>query len=127
MPEHNPRPAREYAGLRLRGVWRVFVDGDLLHPRESQRVRNHSPNGFAWGYSGSGPAQLALAIMLRECATQEEAENLYQRFKCEIIAWLEPVEEWKLYGEEIRQWISGNRPKDGDILQIDDELLPPAF
>lgn len=24
---------------------------------------NHSPSGFSWGYSGSGPAQLALAIL----------------------------------------------------------------
>jgi hypothetical protein len=24
---------------------------------------NHSPTGFAWGYGGSGPAQLALAIL----------------------------------------------------------------
>ena len=27
-------------------------------------LRNHSPAGFAWGYAGSGPAQLALAILL---------------------------------------------------------------
>lgn len=24
-------------------------------------LRNHSPNGFNWGYGGSGPAQLSLA------------------------------------------------------------------
>jgi hypothetical protein len=24
---------------------------------------NHSPTGFSWGYAGSGPAQLALAIL----------------------------------------------------------------
>ena len=28
----------------------------------SLAVRNHSPTGPAWGYDGSGPAQLALAI-----------------------------------------------------------------
>ena len=26
-------------------------------------IVNHSPTGFAWGYSGSGPAQLAAAIL----------------------------------------------------------------
>lgn len=26
-------------------------------------IRNHSPTGFEWGYGGSGPAQLALAIL----------------------------------------------------------------
>lgn len=31
-----------------------------LEPRHD--LRNHSPDGFEWGYSGSGPAQLALAL-----------------------------------------------------------------
>src|SRR5262245_55620958 len=35
-----------------------------LSARRSQAVFNHSPDGFAWGYGGSGPAQLALAILL---------------------------------------------------------------
>jgi Family of unknown function (DUF6166) len=26
-------------------------------------IANHSPDGFEWGYGGSGPAQLALAIL----------------------------------------------------------------
>jgi len=26
-------------------------------------IVNHSPTGFAWGYSGSGAAQLAVAIL----------------------------------------------------------------
>ncbi len=26
-------------------------------------LANHSPDGFSWGYGGSGPAQLALAIL----------------------------------------------------------------
>jgi hypothetical protein len=26
-------------------------------------IVNHSPTGFAWGYSGSGSAQLAVAIL----------------------------------------------------------------
>src|SRR5262245_22144387 len=27
-------------------------------------LRNHSPTGFEWGYGGSGPAQLALALLV---------------------------------------------------------------
>src|SRR5262245_1194599 len=26
-------------------------------------LRSHSPTGFEWGYGGSGPAQLALALL----------------------------------------------------------------
>lgn len=34
----------------------VYVDGKRLDPEPSQKVRNHSPDGFYWGYGGSGPA-----------------------------------------------------------------------
>src|SRR5579859_5749217 len=34
----------------------------LLNPRND--LMNHSPNGLSWGYLGSGPAQLALAMLM---------------------------------------------------------------
>ncbi len=43
----------------------MWVDEIELTPEESWTYRIHSPNGFSWGYSGSGPSQLALAILLR--------------------------------------------------------------
>ena len=42
----------------------VTVDGDPVDWRASLALRSHSPPGPAWGYGGSGPAQLALAILL---------------------------------------------------------------
>jgi hypothetical protein len=36
----------------------VFLDGKLLNPELSQKYYNHSPDGFNWGYGGSGPSQL---------------------------------------------------------------------
>ena len=42
----------------------IYLDGKYLDPARSQKAWNHSPDGFNWGYGGSGPAQLALAIML---------------------------------------------------------------
>jgi uncharacterized protein DUF6166 len=35
-----------------------------ISPASSLQVANHSPTGFEFGYPGSGPAQLALAILL---------------------------------------------------------------
>ncbi len=35
-----------------------------LSPEPSQEIINHSPDGFNWGYGGSGPAQLALGFYL---------------------------------------------------------------
>ena len=60
----------------------VYLDGKYLDPRPSQKVWNHSPTGFNWGYEGSGPAQLALAIMLKLTGKQDG----YQDFKRRIIA-----------------------------------------
>jgi hypothetical protein len=53
--------------IRLKGIHesrRVWLNGKELSPKRSQKVHNHSPDGFNWGYGGSGPAQLALAICL---------------------------------------------------------------
>ncbi len=39
-------------------------------------IRNHSPDGFAWGYPGSGPARLALAILCDALGDDERATQL---------------------------------------------------
>lgn len=57
----------------------VLVNGQRLDPGPSQRVSNPSPDGFAWGYGGSGPAQLALALLLHEGVRSEAAVRLHQR------------------------------------------------
>ena len=43
----------------------VRLDGAVLLPDRSQAQHNHSPDGFSWGYTGSGPSQLALALTLQ--------------------------------------------------------------
>src|SRR2546423_1244722 len=58
-----------YRGERFDSGCEVYVHENgacyPLPPRND--IVNHSPNGFEWGYSGSGPAQLALAIMADFC------------------------------------------------------------
>ena len=63
----------------------VFLDNVELSPEKSKKIRNHSPDNFNWGYSGSGCAQLALAIML-ELYPQRIALSKYQQFKFNTIA-----------------------------------------
>lgn len=71
----------------LRGdIRRVRVNGRELEPGRSQRVWNHSPDGFNWGYYGSGPAQLALAILLDAGLSNAEAVTLHQKFKAHFLA-----------------------------------------
>lgn len=74
-----------------------------LFPRVSQRIINHSPNGFNWGYGGSGPAQLSLAILM-DIEDDSFAVKHYQKFKNDIIAELLKG-DFVLYLEEIRAWI----------------------
>ena len=87
-----------YTGTRNCGAIDVRVDGVPLNPRFDLRL--HSPNGFEWGYGGSGPAQLALAILANHFGDDEWALNLYQRFKWAVIAQL-PWKEWTLTSVEI--------------------------
>ena len=87
-----------YKGARARSDWLVTVDGSPLPLR--LELKNHSPDG--WGYLGSGPAQLGLAILAYHfadpSATQEQADRkalqLYQSFKEKLIAPL-PEEGWQ--------------------------------
>lgn len=74
--------------FHLKGDWqtrRVWLNGKELTPYRSQLLRNHSPDGFMWGYGGSGPAQLALAICI-ELFGKEAAQRIYQDFKFQLIA-----------------------------------------
>lgn len=63
----------------------IRIDGVLLNPETSQRLVNHSPDGFNWGYQGSGPSQLALAILL-QFTDGATACQYYQDFKRAFIS-----------------------------------------
>ena len=77
----------------------VTVEGSPLPPRHD--LVNHSPTGFAWGYGGSGPSQLALALLAHFLEDDREALAWYQAFKWRIVANLEKP-QWKLYGSDVR-------------------------
>jgi len=70
----------------MNGRVSVRVNGRDLSPKRSLRVFNHSPDGFEVGYGGSGPAQLALALLLEAGLDDERAVSLHQRFKWTFIA-----------------------------------------
>jgi len=58
---------------------KLFLDGEELDPKPSQEIKNHSPTGFSWGYTGSGPSQSALAICL-ELYGEKLATLVYREF-----------------------------------------------
>lgn len=83
----------------------VMIDGEILDPKRSQKAYNHSPDGFNWGYGGSGPAQLALAIML-EYLDKDSAMMMYQSFKWDMIANLKQGEDFEMDEVDVLEWIA---------------------
>lgn len=67
-------------------------------------IMNHSPTGFAWGYQGSGPAQLALAIMVSEYGQDLHDHPVhYQEFKREVVA--ELPDTFTLSSLDVCNWV----------------------
>lgn len=102
---------KNYTGTRLlRGGCQVTVtdeDGYSAPLATRLDLWNHSPTGFEWGYGGSGPAQLALAI-LADCCGDDLALRLHKRFKRDVIAGL-PSMEWRLTQDQVLSWVGENR------------------
>lgn len=78
---------------------------------------NHSPTGFEWGYLGSGPAQLAYAILrtffehvgdLTPESSEREAHKYYQDFKYDIVCHkFGRSTEWEIGSDEVDMWLGG--------------------
>jgi len=68
------------------------------------KLWSHSPNGFEWGYEGSGPAELARNIIFDACGDWDKTQNHYQDFKREFIARI-PFEGGKIEKKRVMDWI----------------------
>jgi hypothetical protein len=88
----DPRDAEICIVDHRSGMYRLPVRLDLA---------NHSPDGFAWGYHGSGPAQLALALLADALEDDARALRLYHHFKNRVIARLPKEQEWTMTRAQI--------------------------
>ena len=86
------------------GQVKVTVNGIALDPRPSQKIRNHSPDGFEFGYGGSGPAQLALAILFDVTKDRYVAMHHHQRFKWDFIRHA-PQSGFVLTEYDVKEWL----------------------
>lgn len=97
-----------YHGHRDRtGKCHVWVKANNGHTRPLPlrlKLFNHSPTGFEWGYSGSGPAQLALAILADALRDPERAVRLHQDFKFKVIAGLDRDADWMIMHDEVLEF-----------------------
>ena len=114
----NPQPAKQdkiypdtrYFAHRIsqcghQPVYRQLLPDDeprLLSPAPSQKLHDHSPD-FGWASSGSGPSQLALAILLDVTTDPDTALAYYQQFKWDRVAsW---GDDWSMTSSEVLEWI----------------------
>lgn len=100
----------------------VLVDGNVLHLAELGRDEaRHSPDGFEWGYGGSGPAELARAILVTVLQGDRAVRTpaCYQRFKWDVVARFGG--SWRLSSEEVLAWVE--RWKQSDEGRAVEEFL----
>jgi hypothetical protein len=85
----------------------VTIDDQVLAlPPIDRRVEfRHSPTGFQWSYQGSGPAELARALLIA-CLPDEKATRYpkcYQAYKREVIAGL-PKSDFTMVSTDVIMW-----------------------
>jgi len=120
-----------YSGARTKlGVAvevKIYDHQHRVRQRNLRHIPCHSPDGFEVGYEGSGPADLALAILVdyfgerpprdgyksprfSRWAEQSRAWQLHQPFKRAFIAKL--GDKWTLYSMQIQTWLKEQEVKD---------------
>jgi hypothetical protein len=111
---------KSYQGRRVENELTVTVVPDVGNRKPLTHVSYHSPDGFEWGYGGSGPADLALAILtdwfeedpvkVQTYARTGEGDPssaviFHQQFKDKFIIGL-PRTTWRIAGGSIKAWSS---------------------
>lgn len=107
----RPRRAVAFVGYRVDAgvnVLRLYADGTASELPARTDLRLHSPDGFEWGYRGSGPTQLALAILVDALSDDANgadfALDLYQDFKVAFVSRWSSL-TWSISIHEIHEWI----------------------
>lgn len=96
-----------YHGMRTdSGTVVTVTDGAGRRPLDPRfDLRNHSPSGFEWGYGGSGPAQLALALTADVLADDDRARRVYPQFKFRVVAAMSG-DAWTLTEAQVRSAVA---------------------
>jgi hypothetical protein len=92
-----------YRGRRTARGCEVTVNGEPLDPRLD--LRTFSDQGFEWGYDGSAPRQLALAILADHFSDVRTALDHHERFRLNWVIGMRD-DEWSLTGADIDRALS---------------------
>ncbi|MFC7164664.1 DUF6166 domain-containing protein [Halospeciosus flavus] len=96
----------EYVGMRVDRTPVVLnlTAHERLSPNRSLGLVRHSPAGFDWGYTGSGPAQLACALLLDYTDDETVTQQHHIQFRDDVVSQLVcdgPADCWHLTGKDI--------------------------
>ena len=109
---------KHYIGQRKKDEVFIKVESPESISKSLDHIQLHSPTGMEWGYLGSGPADLALSILVdyfdegsptkKELAGLEPSKPviLHQRFKRKFVGGFSKG-SWTLTEEEIDAWYLG--------------------
>ncbi len=117
-PEATPGSKTVYAYVGQRNEQGAQAWADTTNGLRNGRPRyreldprldmyNHSPSGIEWGYYGSGPAQLALAILADYTRNDAYAQARHQRFKEDVIARLQS-NRWVIAADTVGAWVDAH-------------------
>jgi hypothetical protein len=93
-----------YSGQRTADRHVVTVDGKPLDPRYD--LLTAASGSFEWGYDGTGPGQLALAILADFYGTDQQALAKHRQFLRAYVANIES-DHWTLEGSRISEMLNG--------------------
>ena len=112
---------RTYIGTRVHGrepmtvpmIYVNYISDELKVTNQPlKHICRHSPDGFEWGYGGSGPSDTALSIMVDHFTHQgvenprKKADLVYQDFKWKFIS--VALESGFVVNEaQIEDWLEG--------------------
>jgi hypothetical protein len=82
----------------------LYRDIDGTARASVTHVVRHSPTGIEWGYSGSGPADLARSVLVA-LTDEATADQLYQAFKDQVVARV-PFAGTVIKAADVRRWVA---------------------
>lgn len=87
-----------YEGRRYGELGHPVVTVNGLPLQTYNHVHDAAPS-FEWGYGGSGPSQLAVALIMDATGSKDLAVSMRHDFKREVVQWF--ADNWALTNEDI--------------------------
>lgn len=110
-----------YTGKQTENALTVEVttrqSGNKVRNRQLRHIPFHSPDGFQWSYGGSGPADLALSILVDYFSERAPREGYRARAECN--QWMVKSRAWQLHQDFKWHFVS----KFGDEWELADTQI----